>query len=192
MARKRGGLSRQSQVGETQPRRPDFRNSLSSPNYERLRARLIRIFACRGCHSPEDLADETIARVALKLDELARDYEGDPARYFVAVARNVYLEYTREPKWTELERDPNVPSSRSDRNLENTSAECLEVCLSKLDREDRSVVTEYYRYEKSAQIEHRKMLAEAYGMGLNAFRIRVHRIRGRLARCVAKCMEGRK
>ncbi|HEY7785163.1 MAG TPA: hypothetical protein VIB00_10575, partial [Pyrinomonadaceae bacterium] len=32
--------------------------------YEEIRRSLIKIFACRGCAEPEDLADETINRVS--------------------------------------------------------------------------------------------------------------------------------
>ena len=50
--------------------------------YEEIRRRLIKILACRGCHDPEDLADEAINRVAGKVGEVAKDYSGDPALYF--------------------------------------------------------------------------------------------------------------
>ena len=39
--------------------------------YEVIRARLIKVFAYRGCHTPEELADETINRVAKKIDEVS-------------------------------------------------------------------------------------------------------------------------
>ncbi len=35
--------------------------------YEAIRTRLIKVFVCRGCPEAEDLADETINRVASKL-----------------------------------------------------------------------------------------------------------------------------
>jgi hypothetical protein len=57
--------------------------------YEAIRLRLIRIFACRGCYEPEDLADETINRVSKKLKEIESTFSGDPARYFYGVANKV-------------------------------------------------------------------------------------------------------
>src|SRR6266550_5419038 len=63
--------------------------------YEEIRLRLIKIFVCRGCHEPEDLADETINRVSKKLREIESTYLGNPALYFYGVANKVHLEYLR-------------------------------------------------------------------------------------------------
>src|SRR5687767_12009071 len=63
--------------------------------YEVIRQRLIKIFTCRGCGEPEDLADETITRVTAKIPEVAPHYEGDPILYFFGVARKVHREYLR-------------------------------------------------------------------------------------------------
>lgn len=165
-----------------------FRRLLMSPQYERLRGKLIRIFARRGCQFPQDLADETISRVVQKIDEIAPAYEGDPARYFYGVARNVYLEYTRRPKTVQLEenrRPTNVDDSDHLRNEEAHA--CLERCLNELPDDERRLIFEYYRYDKTAKIDHRKELAEQLGMGLNALRIKVFRIRQRLYDCVTSC-----
>src|SRR5262245_20430567 len=37
--------------------------------YETLRRKLIKLFQYRGCHSPEELADETINRIAKKIKQ---------------------------------------------------------------------------------------------------------------------------
>ena len=63
--------------------------------YEEIRLRLIRIFTARACTEAEDLADETMNRVASKLPEIGGTYSGDPAVYFYAVANNVHLESLR-------------------------------------------------------------------------------------------------
>src|SRR6478672_10875246 len=54
--------------------------------YEDIRRRLIKLFVCRGCPEPEDLADETINRVIKKLKEIESGFTGDKARYFYGVA----------------------------------------------------------------------------------------------------------
>src|SRR5689334_18303278 len=78
--------------------------------YEVIRVRLIRIFTCRGCSEPEDLADETINRVTAKISEVAQNYHGDPALYFYGVAKKVHLEYSRRhPPLT-----PSVPVEVAD------------------------------------------------------------------------------
>ena len=169
-----------------------FRDLLSSPSYERLRGGLIRVFARRGCSAPEDLADETIARVMQKLPKVAMDYEGDPERYFFGVARNVYLEQMRRPRLEPIEDLPEgVMVSGSARATDEAIYGCLEACVEALPQEDRELVREYYRYEKIAQIEARRALAARLGVGLNALRLRVHRIRQQLARCVEKCRKKR-
>src|SRR5436853_4464997 len=64
--------------------------------YEEIRHRLIRVFIGRGCMAAEDLADETINRVAARIDDVVRDYDGDPASYFYGVCQNVHFESVRK------------------------------------------------------------------------------------------------
>jgi hypothetical protein len=64
--------------------------------YEEVRSRLVRGFTSHGCPVPEDLADETINRVAKKLPEIEETYVGDPVRYFYRVAHYVHLEYLKK------------------------------------------------------------------------------------------------
>jgi len=165
-----------------------FDELLESPQYERLRARLVRIFAGRGCRVPEDLADETIARVAAQLRTLAPDYEGDPTRFFYGVARNVYFEHVREPVWTPLDNEPPADDERSGAEGEGLALECLDECLKGLADADRALITDYYRHDRSAKIDHRRRLIALSGGGANALRLRVHRIRRQLARCVESCV----
>jgi RNA polymerase sigma factor (sigma-70 family) len=169
-----------------------FHRLLTSPQYEALRGRLMRIFARRGCESPEDLADETIFRVTEKIHEIAATYEGDPARYFYAVARNVYLEYMRRPETIVFEENK-TPTQVVDRDpiSDEVAYECLDCCLKKLTDNERDLVSKYYWYDKSAKIDHRKKLAENLGIGLNALRIRAYKIRRRLYQCVDSCLKDR-
>jgi hypothetical protein len=46
------------------------------------------------------------------------------------------------------------------------------------------LLIEYYKGEKGDRIRHRKLLARQLGIPPNALRIRVHRIREKLERCV--------
>ena len=179
------------QQRQSQPSLSSFHRLLTSPEYERLRGKLIRIFARRGCQFPEDLADETISRVAERVHEIAATYEGDPARYFYGVARNVYLEYMRRPKTVLLEENRSG-TEVVDRDLvRNEEAyTCLECCMDELTDDERRLISEYYQYDKSAKIDHRKELAESLGLGLNALRIKAYRIRQRLYRCVISCVKG--
>jgi len=150
--------------------------------YEEIRVRLIRVFACRGATEPEELADETINRVANKSGSLLDSYVGDPALYFLGVARLVLHESVRP--------DPvGLPIPEPDPWEEKeTLDQCLELCMDKLTPKNRALILDYYRGEKGAKIDRRKQLAERLGIRLNALRIRAHRIRGNLQGCVSECV----
>jgi len=162
----------------------------AAQTYEKIRIRLIKILTCRGCCEAEDLADEAINRVTLKVDWLILNYVGDPARYFYAVAQKVYLEYLRKTKHQQVS-PVSVSSIAADPDQKQLEAlyECLERCLDKLSKENRLLVIEYYHGEKQAKIKHRKKIADQLGIGVNALRIRAHRIRLQLEGCVQNCLK---
>ncbi len=95
--------------------------------YESIRSRLILIFYQRGCHLAEELADETIDRVARKTANLLGNYRGEPALYFYGVAKNIFLEYTRKPKSAELPAAVTQEKTGSE-DIEDYY-QCLEECL---------------------------------------------------------------
>jgi hypothetical protein len=47
----------------------------------------------------------------------------------------------------------------------------------------------YYQREKQAKIDFRKELADQHGIGMNAFRVRIHRIRTEVEQCILECLE---
>ena len=65
--------------------------------YEKIRWRLVAILASRGCVCPEELADETIDRVARRVVDIQDSYVGDKAIYFLGVMNNVHHEYLKRP-----------------------------------------------------------------------------------------------
>jgi len=150
--------------------------------YERIRQRLLKIFLARGCPDAEDLADETINRVANKLSEIRKDFTGDRLRYFYGVANKVAMESRRKPP-----QPPPTPPVDSDR-IEQES-HCLEHCIQRLSPENRELLLKYYYAEGRALIEQRKSLAERLGIAPNALRIRAFRIRAALQKCVEKCLD---
>jgi DNA-directed RNA polymerase specialized sigma24 family protein len=171
----------------------DSNREQAAQKYEKIRTRLIKIFACRGCGEADDLADETINRVTAKVDSIASSYTGDPALYFYGVAQKVHLEYLRSrPVLQEPFEAGHEMKSRnvmeSDDDIEQEYA-CLEQCIDKLPLESRRLVLEYYREEKRAKINRRRKLAEELGIAVNALRIRAHRIRLQLQQCVLACLE---
>src|SRR5436190_7963883 len=65
--------------------------------YEKIRWRLVAILASRGCVTPEEVADETIDRVARRVGDIQQTYTGDQAIYLLGVMNNVHHEYLRRP-----------------------------------------------------------------------------------------------
>jgi DNA-directed RNA polymerase specialized sigma24 family protein len=153
--------------------------------YEQIRQRLIKIFTCRGCTDAEELADETISRVTLKAPKVSKDYVGDPALYFYGVAQKVFLESLR--KHPPAVMPPPVVNS----NEIEQEYECLERCMEQLSKSNKKLVLEYYQNDKRAKIDQRKEMAQRMGIAQNALRLRAHRIRLTLQRCVKSCLEQR-
>ncbi len=154
--------------------------------YEEIRRRLIKIFACRGCNCAEDLADETINRVARKVSEIAETYVGDPALYFYGVAHYVHHEFLRKKP------DPQPPPPLADESSRTEEEyECLEQCMESLPARSKELFLQYSQEEKGAKIEHRKQLAQQLGIPLNALRIRACRIRAHLQACVLECLKNK-
>lgn len=151
--------------------------------YERIRRKLILIFASRGGASPEEMTDECINRVIKKLPEIEPQYTGSPENYFFGVAKFVALEWPR--------KDPPIvippPEPVSPENEEPLA--CLDGCLDRLPSSTRELVLEYYQHEKRAKIDQRTVLAQRLGIAVNALRIRAHRIRKHLEKCVLECMD---
>ena len=156
--------------------------------YEQIRAELIKIFESRRCMNPEDLADETINRVAGKVEQIASAYSGQPGLYFYGVARIVHLEYTRRPAHPAPQYQRVAAEETEERH------QCLDRCIERLTPSNRELILLYYKEDKQSKIDLRRELAERMGIGANALRIRVFRIREALAQCLNDCLrqeEGR-
>src|SRR5262249_9666057 len=150
----------------------DIDRERAGSKYEMIRAKLMKFFECRGCVSPEDLADETINRVARRLYEGRQIWAAEPASYFYGVARNVLREY-----WVSIDREfepleqltPGSHPREDYRRQREAEAEKLEAeehleqlaaCLDQLSPESRELILEYYEGEQAERIRRRKELAE--------------------------------
>ena len=157
--------------------------------YEITRAKLVRFFEWRASGAPEERVDETINRVARKIDE------GQPIDnligYLYGVARLVFMEGLKEQERAPLPLET-VDTSHYAPLAEDEGPEsrllCLDQCLETLPPESRNLILEYYQEEKRAKIEIRKQLAERLRIPLNALRIRAHRIRLDLEKCLTECL----
>jgi RNA polymerase sigma factor (sigma-70 family) len=154
--------------------------------YFAIRNSLVKIFEVRGCLDADELADESIDRVAKKAAEIRANYTGDPGAYFYGVARNVYREYLRRPRTAELPVHLQNPAASDDDN--EAAFACLDQCLAELPPENRELISAYYAFGDGEKAAVRKGLAEQLGITLNLLRIRAYRIRASLALCVTGCL----
>ena len=151
--------------------------------YERIRWRLIAILASRGCSSPEELADETIDRVARRVVDIEASYVGDKAIYFLGVMNNVHHEFLKRPVM------PRLPDPDNDVETKEKTHLCLDKCLEKLTAKSRRMIEQYYAENKRAKIDLRQRIAAELGIGLSTLRLRALRIRDKLQTCIQQCLQ---
>jgi len=151
--------------------------------YEQLRYRLIGLLRWWGAVQPEDLADETLDRVARRLDEGATVSAGSFGAFVGGVARMVFYESMREPASSPTLREPTATTAPDE---VEAAGECLDRCLASLEAAERTLLLRYYDGGKAATV--RKQLADELGISPTALRIRAHRLRVTLGRCVTSCL----
>jgi DNA-directed RNA polymerase specialized sigma24 family protein len=154
--------------------------------YEVIRRGLIELFDSRCCSDAEDLADRTINIVARKVEQLAPTYSGEPSPYFYGVAKHVLQEYFRD-KTVPMEMPLAAPIIE-DRDDREALFQCLDTCLEQLSPEDRETILTYYLAAKRAKIEMRQGLTGRLGLTSNALRVRAHRLRRSLEKCILSCL----
>ena len=166
----------------------DVDRDAAGAQYERVRSRLVKFFDVRRCPAPEDYADETLNRLARKLEEGAQIR--DLPTFAVGVARLVLKEsFKHAAKYRSSDAaidvaDPAEPAG------DQQPIECLDHCLTRLTTPERDIILEYYQGDKQTRIAHRRRLSERLSLPMNALRIRAFRIREQLETCVRKCTTG--
>lgn len=159
-------------------------------NYEDLRHILIRSFEWRGAPFPEEHADETLNRLARKLDEGVEIRNINDYTY--TVARLVWLEAIKRVGPAPLDEIQNEPiaidTSREVAEKED-SLNCLDDCLDALPGKSRDLIMEYYVDEKRGRIDRRRDLAERLGLRRDALANRAQRLRDKLEQCVTRCLQ---
>ena len=161
--------------------------------YLEMRRRLVSYFDRKNCATPEELADETLNRVARRLEEEGGIQSETPARYCYIVARFVFMEHLRETHrgdvaLNEISRQNNPDYSTAEEvDTKERVLDCLEQCTAKLEPTKRKIITGYYVGKERVKIENRRALAESLGITMNALSIRACRIREKLESCVREC-----
>lgn len=156
--------------------------------YQRIRERLIALFVWRGCAAAEDLADETLNRVARRL------YEGVEVRtqvgesYVYGVAQRVFQEALRRAQPVDAEERELDRMLVSEVGEPGPRRRCFERCLAALPAADRRLLLRYHGLHHGGQ--GRKILGDELGITLNTLRIRIHRIRRKLQESLEECLKG--
>ena len=156
--------------------------------YLEIRNNLTRFFEWRGCSFPEDHADETINRIAKKVDEGEEIL--NPSGYAMGVARLLLLEIIKnrqreQSALTEIGAGSEVYEASDDGE---SRLGCLQNCLQTLSTDNRELILQYYQGEKGEKIQNRKKLLDRLGIPVNTLRMRALRVREKLQSCVEECM----
>lgn len=162
--------------------------------YEGLRRKLIKFFEWNSCFPAEDLADETLDRVAEKLGE---EFIHDVAAFASGVAKRVRqeahkrdLRMVRVPDVAREENffmDPKSPEREVQDKMDGERrAKCLHICTQRLSDRDRELFFRYYN-TTGERIQYRLTLAKTMGLAIGTLRVRVNRLRDELEKCARKC-----
>jgi DNA-directed RNA polymerase specialized sigma24 family protein len=148
--------------------------------YELLRRKLIDLLRWHRSENPEELADETLNRLARRM------VQGEPVEkiesYALGIARMLLKETARRRE----QRETALREIQGLRTCEAEASEMLEAferCFEALPDSSRALIARYYGGDRAA-------LARELGLTLNAMRARALRIRRRLYQCVIGRMDG--
>jgi DNA-directed RNA polymerase specialized sigma24 family protein len=163
--------------------------------YIEMRRRLVAYFDRKNCLAPEDLADETLNRVARRLHEEGIAEAETPARYCYIVARFVFMENIRRVRQEQKLRGElewlaqSVTPDSQHADLHERMLECMRSCIENLGPTKQDLILGYYTGRERQKIANRKRLADELGITTNALSIRTCRIRDELENCVKQCLK---
>jgi DNA-directed RNA polymerase specialized sigma24 family protein len=166
--------------------------------YLEMQRRLVAYFDRKNCLAADELADETLARVAQKLEEKGGITDLSPAHYCYVTAKFVFLEYLRRSKQSQISLGEfsisvqpvlgaAAPAPGSAAAEKERMLDCLDLCLKKLSSFDSELILGYYQGERQEKIQSRRQLGEHLGLSANALSIRACRIRDKVEQCVKAC-----
>jgi DNA-directed RNA polymerase specialized sigma24 family protein len=160
--------------------------------YLLLWQKMREYFAARGSNHPEELADETVSRLARKIAE------GEEVRnifkYSYGLARLIWMESLRKPENSQvsLENATVLPFVLKDFLMMKEENACYLHCLGQLTKKEKELIVEYWELEKDDKHhDARKHQAEKMGISRTALRIRVLRIKKKLKDCLVNCWKNK-
>jgi DNA-directed RNA polymerase specialized sigma24 family protein len=163
--------------------------------YERMRSKLVTFFRHRRASAPEELADDTLTRVAHKIAEGARIPSDELHSYVYGFAHNVLRSDWRVKARTDhldevpAARRPWLDPRRDDAPERERRLDCLGRCVAGLAAADQELLVRYHTGDGRERIEERKALADSLGCSPVSLRVRVHRIQRQVESCTRACLE---
>ena len=145
--------------------------------YARLHARITALFGWWGSEDCDALADATMDRVVLTLENGKQIPRRSFQAYVKGVARMIFHEYQRAAR---QQRAISYLAQLDSRPIDPAAPllDRLDPELARLSEEDRGLVLRYYGDGRKEDI--RRQLACEFGMSVSNLRLRAHRIRQRL------------
>jgi DNA-directed RNA polymerase specialized sigma24 family protein len=157
--------------------------------YEHLRRALLKFFSWHQVLEAESSVDETLDRIARRLD--AGDTIDDVPAFAFGVARLVRLERQRRSAAMPTTSDERLVAHAATPQPEDVEMRdaCLQRCLGQISATERDLIVTYYVGAGRERIDGRAGLAAALGLSENALRHRAQRLRDRLRVCASECVE---
>lgn len=164
--------------------------------YEALRERLIRFFEWNHADTPQELADETLDRLARRLSAYEHEIL-NPAKFAAGIARLLLKEHFREKGRREAalatmaESYPGLARMETESARQDERMAALEQCLRAIPEASRNLIERYFSAESRAHVQQRQRLAEEHGISTNALRNRVMRIKMELQKSFSLLISGK-
>lgn len=157
--------------------------------YEHLRRALLKFFSWHQTLEAESCVDETLDRIARRLD--GGDTIDDVGAFAYGVARLVRLERQRQSAAMPITSDETLVAHAAPSEAEDVEVRdaCLQQCLGEISLKERDFIVTYYVGTGRERIDGRSRLAATLGLSENALRLRAQRLRDRLRVCAAQCVE---
>jgi DNA-directed RNA polymerase specialized sigma24 family protein len=154
--------------------------------YTNLRDSLVRFFELKGVSDPDKAADETIDRIAGKLQQNTKIE--DVRKFAFGVARFVFLERFRREQSRLHSLDMFVLKDSESREFgPSDEIAAFRECFKGLYDHERDLLLRYFEDLPADELfEKRQKLADREKIEINALRNRVSRLRKRLEDCLRR------
>jgi DNA-directed RNA polymerase specialized sigma24 family protein len=151
--------------------------------YETMQKKLIKYFEWNGCWRAEECADETIDRVAMKIEELGKQIRAaDKFSFALGVAIHVLQEYAKQAR--NLVADDGRATKVANDDHEASESEMitlLKECIEWLVPKQRDLIRRYYW-----ESDQRVALAEELGLTMNGLYTEAFRVKEALHDCMKR------